>query len=224
MGFLNQIREKLRFSLKALLGFTTVAAVFFWIGSRVGYIEAIGLVAAIVLFTCAKNAGSRKTWRPMARTFGIGILWMTAVDVSWFWEVCQDCRLDREALHCRVYGVSVLRIPLGEYSWIVCRIAEDLGKPCQHQFEREHLTRFWGMFLPARPGFFTGTLRLGDGPPEWYDEETSRILRMRAQASPELAEEFHARVIVSRDREYTREFVWGLIEERTGKPFPPEAP
>jgi hypothetical protein len=224
MAFFNRVRKRLRFSLRALLGLTAVVAVFFSIGSSVGYIEATGALVAILLLTYSTKAAGDGRTASAARVLGIAVLWMTAVDVSWFREECQDCHLDLDMLHFRVYGVSMARIQHAEYGIVICRIAQDLGNPCPHRFERWHMTRYWGMFLPARP-HFTGIVRLvGDEPPSWYDEETTRILRRRVRASPELAEEFYARVIISHDRDYLRRFIRGLIEERTGKPYPSEAP
>lgn len=222
MVSLRSIRKSLRFSLRNLLAFTAAVALFFSIACTVGYIEATGALVAIGLLTWSIRMTAR-VWRFHARIVGIAVLWMTAVDLSWYVERCQYCWLDCDVIHARVYSVSLFEFKWAEHGRVLRDIAKDLGKPCPHRFERTHMTRCWGMFLPARP-YFRGTVRLYfDEPPCWYDDKTTRILQERAEASPKVAEEFYARAILGEDRVYIRKFTRELAEERTGKKWPPES-
>ncbi len=217
MPYLRQLQKSLRFSLRTLLGVTGLVAVFFSVGCTVGYMEATGTVVAIALlaWSAAVAVGA---WRFRGAAVGFAVLWMTAVDLSSYVENCRYCRLDLDTLHVRVYGHSLVRIPLREYG-VLHLIAEDLGRPCPHRFKRWHMTRFCGLFVPGSPRSHCHRL-IDEGPPSWYDEETVRILQERAEASPDVPEEFYA-AIMTDDRAYIRRFIRELIEERTGEPYPP---
>jgi hypothetical protein len=210
------IRPYLQFSLRSLFILTGVVAGFFSIACSVGYEEACGTLIAAILIACAarwRRSGLFLIVRMTIAVLGIGLLWMVAVDRSWIREVCPDCWLDRDILQYRVFRIPVHEEVTGEYSTDLCRIGIDLGAPCRHHFHRELMTRYWGMLYPAHP-CSRGTVRLTAG--EWYDERMAEIVRAEGRESPGLAEEFHRRVFVEHDIDYSWTFFAELTRRKAG--------
>ncbi len=200
---------------------TGLVACFFSVACSVGYEEAWGILIALALLFWAircRRSGLFLAIRIPVALLGLGLLWMMAVDRSWIREVCVDCDLDRDVGQYRVFRIPIYERVLHQYNTEYCRIAEDLGMPCSHRFQRWQMTRWWGLFYPARPSF-CGTLRLSGGP-DFYDEDMAKIVRAKARASPGLAEEFHRKAILERDSAYRRAFLQDLIRlkaSRTGR-------
>jgi hypothetical protein len=216
----TKMRRRLQFSLRSLFVFTTVVACFFSIAYSVGYEEATGILIALTLIVPAvrwRRRGLVLIVRAMMALLGIGVLWMVAVDRSWVRELCPDCELDRDILQYRVLRIPIHEEIVAEHLTATCRIATDLGIPCQHCFQRVLMTRYWGLFFPAHP-CFCGTVRLTST--EWYDDGMAEIVRARGQESPGLAEEFRRRVLVEHDDKYAYTFFVDLKRRKASSSQP----
>jgi hypothetical protein len=198
-------------SLRGLLVITGIVAGLFVIAYSIGYEEALGILLTLVLFTWAVRCRRRGVFLPLrylAAVLGIGTLWMVAVDRSWIREMCPDCYLDRDICQWRLFRIPLHESVLREYDSPINHIATDLGVPCSHQFHREHMSRYWGLFFPAHP-CFNGIVRLvGE---EWYDKNVSEIVRAKGRTSPGLAQEYHQKAIVEHDHAYRQQFCEELI-------------
>jgi hypothetical protein len=207
-------RRPFQFTLRTLFLFTTLVAVYCSITCSVGYEEATGVMLALLLALIAvrwRGRGIFTAIRVLLALAAIGIFWMVAVDRSWVREVCSDCLLDRDILQYRLFRMPVHEEVVGEHSIDNCRIALDLGMPCQHRFQRVLMTRYWGLFLPADPSF-RGTVRLAGN--EWYDDCMAEIVRAKGRETPGLAEEFHQKVIVEHDWNYSWAFFDDVIRRK----------
>ncbi len=220
---LPSYRGRVQFSLRSLLVFTAVVAAYFSMGCSVGFIEASGTLIASLLMMAAWRWRRRGAWGVVRLLLGIAavaVLWMVAVDWSWFVERCDDCWLDRDILQIRVYRVPVAETTR-EYG-VLHLVARDLGVPCSHNHVvRWHKYRFWGLIYPAWP-CISGTLRLSGE--DWYDDAITEIVRAKAKESPGLAEEFRRRVLVDHDRQYLFAFLAELRKSRMKETSHPSKP
>jgi hypothetical protein len=149
---------------------------------------------------------------------------MLFVDFSWFVESCQDCHLYQDVFQYRILGVPIHEMirPGGA---TVARIAEDLGHPCSHRFQRWHKTRWWGLLVRGWPNI-NGITRLcgferDDGVDTWYDDRAAAIVRAAAKASPGLGDEFFRRACLDQDWCYRRKFTDAIRAKRVAEPDPP---
>lgn len=214
---------RLQFSLRSLLALTAIVAAYFCMATTVGYLEASGTAAGLVFLVSAlrwHTEGLLRCVRLLIVLGALALLWLVAVDFSWFRDLCEDCWLDRDDLQFRVYHIPIYRT--NRDHGILHRVAEDLGAPCPHERStRTYLLRAWGLAVPQldpMSGRFVlnanvGTLRLDHGS-GWYDETAARIVRAKAESSPGLADEFRQRVFVDHDRQYIRSFLAEIKQSR----------
>jgi hypothetical protein len=149
----------------------------------------------------------------VAAVAALGLLWFVAVDECGITELCNHCRSERHLRQYRVFAF-VTSETVDEYRTPVSLIAQDLGAPCPHEYERVPVYRMWGLlyYISAGPcGLF------GLAGEDWYDEHAAGIVRSRGQACPELAEEFRRRVLLDHDPEYSSRFIDELREAKAGK-------
>ena len=143
--------RRFQYSLRAMLVFTTIVAAYFSMGTSIGYVEASGTLISLMLIVVAwrwHRAGAWLFVRGAIAVAAAGILWMVAVDWSWFVEGCEDCWLSRDILQVRVYRMPIYET-ISEYGALY-RIANDLGVPCLHEHSRRwHKYRYWGLIYPC---------------------------------------------------------------------------
>ena len=208
---------------RSLFALAAVVAVYFAIACNVGYIEASGTVAAVLFTVFAlrwRRRGILLLVRILIGATAAALLWLVAVDLSWFRDRCEDCWLDRDIWQVRVYGMPVYE-RTREHG-ILHRVAEDLGVRCPHQHSsHDYLRRYWGLVYPAYP-CFNGILRLSGE--DWYDDAAAEIVRARGKSSPALAEEFRQKVLVAHDWQYLANFRAKLQQSQSGNTTQPQPP
>ena len=204
----------MQFSLRWLLGSTTIFALVFSFAQIVGYVVAFGTALGALTFAWS-ICGNRKSRLALVRScvgvLALVLLWFMAVDWLWFTEDCGCCHTYRDVTQYRVFGVVVCESQ-GEHKSIMAKIAEDLGAPCAHKFSRCQRQRWWGLVL-CDPTSSNGVVRIIDS--EWYDEEMRHRVRSLGRSSPSLAHEYHRNVLVKFDRTYWSQFC-GELRRETG--------
>jgi hypothetical protein len=204
-----------QFNLRWLFAALTASALCALVFRLTGPVETIGVSIALFLYClcCAgQNAQPRWLVQRLLVTTASAVLWMVAVDFSWFREDCEDCRS-----HWDVTEVRILRQPVwswrGEDHCPTFRLAaEDLGAPCQHRFARWQKWRLWG-FVYGSP-FFNGTCCFsGD---EWYRGEYRDCVRTMGKKDPKLGEEYRAALLADNSM-YLRKF-FASIRQRVDNP------
>jgi hypothetical protein len=195
----------LQFNLRWLFAATTLCALCAFVYRLSGpYETAFIAVALILLPACAKLWKGRAIWlRSILLMVPVAMIWMAAFDLSYFHEGCSHCNS-----HWYRGELRVLRQPF--WSWkgkdhfpIYRLIAEDLGAPCPHDYERTHLMRLCGFWWPGSP-FINPTCCLTGR--DWYDEPARQRVRELAANDPALSAEFQQRGLLEHDRSFLLEF------------------
>jgi hypothetical protein len=167
---------------------------------------AIGMALAFLALLLASLIGQASPFRKARIALwlvAVMLFWFAAIDRSVFIERCRGCDIHHFTDEYRLLGVSLIASKHNEHSDFFARIARDLGKPCVHEYERGHLVRLWGLLYPARPRI--GITCCLDGGEDDYDTRLKPYLLEMAKQRPELAEEFHQRVLKEQDYEYLKE-------------------
>ena len=208
---------RFQFSLRALLVFTTIVAVYFSMGSSIGYVEATGTLASLLLLIAAwRWRRARLLVRVLIGAAAVALLWMAAVDWYWVGEICQDCRRARSFIQIRVYTIPVYEETIREYDTIE-RVAKDLGLTCLHvHSSRTGLWRRWGLVYPLLLPF-CGTRSQLEQHTDWYDDAAAEIVRAKGQASPRIVDEFRQRVLVDHDWQYAETFLAEVRRSRSAQ-------
>ena len=214
-------------SLSCLLPAVLFAPVLLLFGLTVGWEVGVAAVAVILMTSAGVWCLRRRRFvaaSVILSLLGLAAFWMLFVDFSWFVEGCQDCFLYQDVFQYRVFGIPV-------YEWTrpadatFARVAEDLGHPCPHRFERWHKTRWWGLIYRRWPNI-NGITRIGggereDGVATWYDDRAAAIVQAAGRASPGLGEEFFRRACLDQDWCYLCKFMDAIREKRLAEPDPP---
>jgi hypothetical protein len=117
--------------------------------------------------------------------------------------MCDDCGAFANVLAYHVAGLTVATKTL-ERKTPVQRLAEDLGKPCQHANSRQYLKhRLWGLMWCACPCINGIDCIIGE---DWYDTRMSETVRSLRESNPRLADQFYERVVVGHDQRFLARF------------------
>jgi hypothetical protein len=150
-------------------------------------------------------------WHYVAR-FGLATLaaatfWMAAVDYLTYRKGCIHCA--SHAIHgdYRVFHQPVWSLQDEDHFPDFRMIAEDLGAPCPHEFERFERMRLWGLLIHG-PGSY-GICCL-DGGDRYRDSLRDRARRMGA-TDPKLAAAFRDEVCLQHNWVYARKFIGDLL-------------
>jgi hypothetical protein len=195
---------RIQFNLRWLFAVITLCAFCALVYRLTGpYETAFVVIALMLLVACVGQWKGRAIW---LRSIMLGVpstmIWMAAVDLSYFHEGCGHC-----GSHWRRGEIRLLHQPC--WSWkerdhfsMWKLIAEDLGSPCPHDYQRTHLMRFWGLWWPGSP-FINGTCCLAV---PRYDEAARERVRELAASDPDLGKEFQQRGLLDHDRDFLRGF------------------
>jgi hypothetical protein len=220
----NRFRQPVfQLSIRGLFAVLTAAAVCALVLRQCGWIESLGVGAALVLAGLVIRLRGREH-SPMLRV-GCGvlaglILWVVGVDFSRFREGCDYCHSHWDLAEYRVFGCVVHTWKGANHSPTLSRIADDLGAPCPHEVTRWHKWRLWGIVFYASP-FHNGTCCISDG--GWYDERQRAVVRSLAQQYPDLGPEFRERVLLNRDYAFLQKFYANLAIASQQPPGGPKA-
>jgi hypothetical protein len=210
-----QRRFRIQFNLRWLFVAMTACAFCALVYRLAGAFEAnvVG-VALIVTGVCVAQRQRWSRWIrvPLLAVAAIAA-WMVAVDVSWFSSGCKHCFHEWDVMEVRVFHQPLWSRREPEHYPLFKMVAEDLGAPCPHDYERFHWIRMWGLVWPGPP-FFNGTRGLSTkNAKPWYDDDARARVRSLAADEPELGKEFQRalldhnppeiRAIVSRVRQET---------------------
>lgn len=194
-----------QFNLRWLFTVITLCALCAFVYRLTGPYETAFIAIALTLLVASlKLWKGRAIWlRSIMLTVAGVMIWMAAIDLSFFHEGCGHCNS-----HWHRGELRLLHQPF--WSWkgrdhfpTLKLIAEDLGAPCPHDYQRTHLLRFWGLWWPGSP-FINGTCCLATK--DWYDNATRQRVRELAVGDPDLGNEFRQRGVLDHDRDFLREF------------------
>ncbi|HUE70279.1 MAG TPA: hypothetical protein VMP01_05265 [Pirellulaceae bacterium] len=188
-------RYRLQFSLRWLFVVVTAIAVCALVYRITGLVESIGVAVAFVLCGICINLPPlrfRRSLRGILLALAAGIVWMVGVDYSYFWEGCGYCRSHWNVEEVRVFHQPVWSRQSEDHLPSIRLIAEDLGAPCPHRYERWHLNRLWGFLLLGPPNI-NGTCCLAGG--DWYVHADRDYVRAIGARDPKIGVEFQKALI-----------------------------
>lgn len=226
----------LQFRLGSLFLVTAMVAVCFSVACTAGLMEALGTAAAMAILVAARRCrrgGMFYLDTLLISAPALGLLWLVAVDRSRFLEECDYCRSRSDVTRYRVLGITVSETR-HERPTLRSRVAEDLGAPCPHSYQRRHQHRWWGLVYCARPPIRDSSIRDSSikdssiretdqrSADQWYSRPIARIVRSIGRQRPELSEEFRRKVLFDHNLQYWRRFVEELEQAKAshGKPAP----
>lgn len=204
-----------QFTLRALFVFLTFSAICTYLARYHGYPEAIGVGICLMLLAIwflLWRAATAKFARRAAIVAACGIFWIVAVDVSTFYSGCEHCGHHWRTCEFRILGYALWKKQYGEHQCEIKEIAEDLGAPCPHKYQRMHLVRLWGVVYYIHPR--TSVMCCLAVEP-WYDDEMRQRVRSLTRENPELGEEFRRRGLLNNDYTYLNMFVRQLRDGRS---------
>lgn len=195
----------MQFSLRRLFLLLSMVATCSAVFRVTGWVETAGFAAAIFL-AAASVLLPRFRWHGIARfglaTVAAATLWMAAVDYVTYRKGCIHC--DSHALHgdFRVFHQPIWGWQGQDHFPYYRLIAEDLGAPCPHDYERIERMRLWGLLL------WTGQCPLccidfGD----WYKDSLRERVREMGASDPKLAAVFRDEVCLRHNWAYAKQFI-----------------
>ena len=139
------------------------------------------------------------------------ILWVLAVDMSWFVEDCHDCFYSKDIFEFRLFTLPIYRI-VREHDSPIAYTAEKLGMPCSHlNIDRWHKHRWWGFVICCYP-CINGVSGLA-----WPEGSERELIDMAIpkllEKNPNLPAEFKQRVLIDHDMEYWKELRKTLLPQ-----------
>lgn len=194
-----------QFNLRWLFALITLCALCALVYRLTGpYETAFIAIALTLLVACVWQWKGRAIWlRWIMLAVPAAMIWMASMDLSYFHEGCPHCNS-----HWDRGELRLLHQPFWSWkgqdhfpTWKL--IADDLGAPCPHDYQRTHRLRFWGLWWPGSP-FINGTCCLSGR--DWYDDAARQRVRDLAAGDPDLGHEFQQRGLLSHDRSFLQEF------------------
>jgi hypothetical protein len=198
----------MRFSLRWLMLAIAALAVCLFTAKNSDWVAGVGLFVAFLLFDLSRR---KIDWPFLPRVVRGGLL-MAAMLLGWFMvvdrfvtmESCWACYMYHFNVEYRILGVAVVRTRSDDHDDFLCRMATDLGKPCNHRYIDGAKWRHWGLLIPARP-FHRGIIAIVDER-DYDDIYGDRIIEL-GKRHPELADEFHEKILNPVDMN------WGFMYE-----------
>jgi hypothetical protein len=200
-----------KFTIRTLFFVVTIAAVCSLMVRTSDWLAAMGFgLAALIVSAAAKlrmtihNRRMCHALRCFLFLVASPIAWISIVDGSTWYEWCPNC-----SDHCFVDELRFCGIPVSSthYPFHVddrSRIRSDLGMPCDHVFEREHLVRKWGLLICAKPCIGI-TCCLASDPK--YDDDVATRMQQYANDNPTEAHELYNRIVNEDDFDAMHAFI-----------------
>lgn len=187
-----------RFTLRTLFAAITLFAIWAFVFRLTGVFESVIIgIATVVMSVCLSQRQQWSRWiRVPLLTLSALAVWMVGVDYSEFGINCDQCHHHWYEGEFRILGQPIWSRKSRDHFPILKAIAEDLGAPCPHVYERWHKIRLWGLIKPGPP-FINGTCCLYDR--SWNDEAAQARLRAHRRAlaaqNPRLGKDFQQALI-----------------------------
>ncbi len=141
------------------------------------------------------------------------IAWFSIVDYSRSYDWCAQCSDHRFIDELRICGIPAWSMHGDLHIDNVSRLRTDLGMPCEHRFEREHLVRVWGLVCCARPCIGITCCLSGD--PDYYDDHVSLHARQFAAENADDAIKLCKLVVETQDYDAMHAFIAKMKERET---------
>lgn len=181
------------FSIRTLLLITVVAAICAlmirtsdWVAVLGFAVSAALIMVAVHTFRSTQNRATKGVC-VVFLVVAAGVGWFAVVDYSYFHEGCTHCGVHHFVSEHRVCGLAVRSLRGPTHDSYLARLRTDVGMPCQHEYERWHLVRAWGLVYCARPRIgITCCLGFDE---EYYNERVSQRAQEFARNNPDAARE-----------------------------------
>lgn len=191
----------LSFRLRSLFALTLLICIGLGLGRldgyRIGFLSAT-LIPFVVWVIASRGRGYPLIIRLITLVLCSAVLWLIAVDWSWFVDTCQSCHCHRDRYEYRIYGLCVDRsLPADQmYVTELMLTLDDFGMTCQHDFGIWYKQRWWGLVWPQENGgtWISGGIR--------HSPEISQRIRNWANEDPQRANAFRKRVVDENDFNY----------------------
>ncbi len=186
----EQSPPRLQFSLRWLFVVVTATAVCALVYRLSGLVETVGVAVSLLLCgVCLKMPRFRHSrWlRGGLLALATIVVWMVGVDGSVFWEGCQYCGSHSFIHEFRLFHQPVWSRKGYDHQPTLKLIAEDLGSPCPHQYQRSQKDRQWGLIWPGPP-LVSGVCCLEDG--DWYVGAYRDHVRTLGVRDPQIGKDF----------------------------------
>lgn len=207
--------------MRELFALVAAAALCALAARNCGRLAAVGIGAAAFCGWLAHRR-VRNRWLRAARIIlvpaAVVLFWFAAVDRQFSLVRCRRCDSHHFTFQYRIVGIPLATTRHNEHGDLLAKIARDLGKPCDHDYRQRPLVRRWGLLLPERQAFGT-TCCLGVGP-DYAANVRPKVLAL-ARSHPEVAQEFHRRVLLNQDYQYLRELCARLRRQEVQTPATP---
>lgn len=218
---------RIQFSRRHVIATVVLIATLLLLGLTVGWEVALAALAVILVAAAGAWCLRRRHFvvgTAVLAILGLVVCWMLFVDLSLFVESCPDCHLYHDVLQFRVLGIPVHEI-IRPADATFARVAEDLGHPCPHRFQRWHKVRLWGLVYARWPNIngitrLTGGDEREDGVDTWYDDRAAAIVRAAGKSTAGLGDEFFRRACLDKDWCYLWKFMDAVRAKRVVAPNP----
>ena len=204
------------FSLRALLMLTVLIAFCALMIRTSDWIAALGfavsaslLIGAVLPGFWTSRGGGINLIRGGLILLAAVIGWFCIVDFSYWCEWCDHCTQHRYVHEYRVCGFPVWLRRGPNHVDELARLRSDLGVQCDHEYDRQHLVRAWGLVYPARPCIGI-TCCVTD--PEYYDDQVSQNARQFADENPDAAQRLCEHIINNEDYDEMHNFIATMKE------------
>lgn len=197
------------FSIRELLLVTIIAALCTTMLWTSHWLSAAGFGIASAVVMGAWRGGTADTRGQRLRRMALILVcslvgWVSVVDLSSWYEWCHHCTEHRFVHAVRVCGLPLWHARGHNHVGNLARLRSDLGFPCSHQYERQHLVRVWG-FVYARPAI--GITCCLSGNPSYYDDGVSERVRDFACKHPEAARRLCEHIVNQEDYDEMHAFI-----------------
>lgn len=193
------------FSIRALLLLTTIASLSASMVRTSDWIAAIGFCGCAAMFGLAKASRHQRIISRTLTAVAIVIGWFSIIDYSYVYEWCKQCDEHRFIHQVRLCGLPVWNARGSNHVNNLSRLRRDLGVPCKHTYEPQHLVRAWGLVYCARPCSHITCCLTGD--PEYYDYQVSKRAKQFARDNPNAAQQLCHRIINNEDYDEMHSFI-----------------
>jgi hypothetical protein len=208
-----------RLTMRELFALVAAAALCASAARNCGRLAAVGIGCAAVCGWLAYRE-SRHRWLRDARILllpsAVLLFWFAAVDRQISLVRCPHCDSHYFAFQYRIVGIPLATTRQNEHGDLLAKIARDLGKPCVHDYQQRPLVRRWGLLLTERQADGM-TCCLGIGP-DYAAQVRPKVLAL-ARSHPEVAQEFHRRVLLEKDYQYLRKLCARLRRQAVREPI-----
>lgn len=186
---------RLQFSLRWLFVIVAASAVCALVYRVTGAVETAGVAVSFLLCGLCLNLPMfrfRRSLRCALLAMATIIVWLVGVDYSRFQDRCVHCNSHWDVEEVRIFHQPVWSRTGKDHQPTLRLIAEDLGAPCLHDYQRWQYQRAWGFVLPGPP-WVCGTCCISGG--DWYVGEDRDYVRSLGARDPKVGEEFQSALL-----------------------------